>query len=113
MVFQTHGNAMKLIDIHATLKSEISLDIVPIQCGFYFNIYNEDTRICQDLYGLKYAFVEQALPDKNIKGNCIDALKKYCEDQSSNDLTGEEKQDARDCLEDYIKTEVTKNFGLR
>ena len=46
-----------------------------------------------------------------IKGNCIDALKKYCEDQSSNDLTGEEKQDARDCLEDYIKTEVTKNFG--
>ena len=49
MVFQTHGNAMKLIDIHATLKSEISLDIVPIQCGFYFNIYNEDTEICQDL----------------------------------------------------------------
>ena len=26
-----------------------------------------------------------------IKENCIDALKKYCEDQSSIDLTGEEK----------------------
>ena len=46
-----------------------------------------------------------------IKGNCIDALKKYCEDQTSNDLTVEEKQDARDCLEIYIKTAVTKHFG--
>ena len=46
-----------------------------------------------------------------IKENCIDALKKYCEDQASNDLTAEEKQDARDYLENYIKTEVTKYFG--
>ena len=46
-----------------------------------------------------------------IKENCIDALKKYCEDQASNDLTAEEKQDARDYLENYIKTEVTKHFG--
>jgi len=46
-----------------------------------------------------------------IKENCIDALKKYCEDQASNDLTVEEKQDARDYLENYIKTEVTKHFG--
>jgi antitoxin component YwqK of YwqJK toxin-antitoxin module len=96
---ETHfKNWVKLIDIRTTLKSEISLDIVPIQCGFYFNIYNEDTEICQDLYGLKsyaqgvnvltgfpvsridfyeqdfiknglkYAFVEQELPDDNIKG---------------------------------------------
>ena len=96
---ETHfKNWVKLIDIRATLKSEISLDIVPIQCGSYFNIYNEDTKICQDLYGLKsyaqgvnvltgfpvsridfyeqdfiknglkYAFVEQELPDENIKG---------------------------------------------
>ena len=28
----------------------------------------------------------------------------YCEDQASNDLTAEEKQDARDYLENYIKT---------
>jgi hypothetical protein len=46
-----------------------------------------------------------------IEKNCIDALKKYCEDQASNLLTGEEKQEARDCLETYIKTTVTKNFG--
>ena len=46
-----------------------------------------------------------------IEKNCIDALKKYCEDQLSNDLTGEEKQYARDCLEDYIKTEVIEHFG--
>ena len=46
-----------------------------------------------------------------IKENCIDALKKYCEDQASNDLTAEGKQDARDYLENYIKTEVTKHFG--
>ena len=30
------------------------------------------------------------------------ALKKYCEDQASNDLTAEEKQDARAYLENYI-----------
>jgi hypothetical protein len=46
-----------------------------------------------------------------VKENCIDALKKYCEDQVSKDLTGEEKQDARDCLENYIKAEVIKRFG--
>jgi len=39
-----------------------------------------------------------------IKENCIDALKKYCEDQASNDLTAEEKQDVRDYLENFIKT---------
>ena len=42
-----------------------------------------------------------------IKGNCIDALKKYCEDQASNDLTVEEKQDARDCLETVSYTHLT------
>ena len=46
-----------------------------------------------------------------IKDNCIDALKKYYEDQESNDLTAEEKQDARDNLENYIKTGVRKHFG--
>ena len=47
----------------------------------------------------------------HIKENCIGALKKYCIDQASNDLTAEEKQDARDYLENHIKTEVTKHFG--
>ena len=46
-----------------------------------------------------------------IKKNCIDALKKNCEDQASNDLTAEEKQDARDYLESHIKSEVAKYFG--
>jgi len=46
-----------------------------------------------------------------IKGNCIDALKKYCKDQTSNDLTEEEKRDSRDYLENYIKSEVKKYFG--
>ena len=48
-----------------------------------------------------------------IKENCTDALKKNCEDQASNDLTAEEKQDVRDRLENFIKTEVTKHFGCR
>ena len=47
----------------------------------------------------------------HIKENCIGALKKYCKDQASNDLTAEEKQDARDYLENHIKTEVNKHFG--
>jgi len=46
-----------------------------------------------------------------IKENCIDALNKYCKDQTSNDLTGEEKQNSRDYLESYIKSEVKKKFG--
>ena len=46
-----------------------------------------------------------------IKENCIDALKKYCADQASNDLTVEEKKNARDCLENHIKSEVIKHFG--
>ena len=46
-----------------------------------------------------------------IKENCIDALKKYCEDLISNDLTGEEKQDSRDYLESYIKSKVKEHFG--
>jgi hypothetical protein len=46
-----------------------------------------------------------------IKENCIDALKKYCEDQASSDLTGDEKQDSRDYLENYIKTQVKEHFG--
>jgi hypothetical protein len=46
-----------------------------------------------------------------IEENCIDALKKYCEDQASNDLTGEEKQGSRDYLENYIKFQVKEHFG--
>jgi uncharacterized protein YnzC (UPF0291/DUF896 family) len=46
-----------------------------------------------------------------IKENCIDALKKYCEDQTSNNLTGEEKKNSRDYLENYIKSEVKEHFG--
>ena len=46
-----------------------------------------------------------------IKENCIDALKNYCKEQASNDLTAKEKQDARNNLENYIKAEVTKHFG--
>ena len=46
-----------------------------------------------------------------IKNNCIDAIKNYCEHQALNDLTTEEKQNARDYLENYINTEVIKHFG--
>ena len=46
-----------------------------------------------------------------IKKNCINDLKKYCEDQTSNDLTGEEKQNSRDYIENYIKSEVKVHFG--
>jgi uncharacterized protein YnzC (UPF0291/DUF896 family) len=46
-----------------------------------------------------------------IEENYIDALKKYCEDQASNDLTGEEKQGSRDYLENYIKFQVKEHFG--
>jgi hypothetical protein len=48
-----------------------------------------------------------------IKDNCIDALKQYHEDQALNDLTVQEKQDAQDNLESYIKTEVRKYFGYK
>ena len=46
-----------------------------------------------------------------VKENCIDALKKNCTDQASNDLTAEEKQGARDYLENYIKSKVKEHFG--
>ena len=44
---------MKLIDIHKELKSTFSFDIVPIRCGFYYNLYNEDTLFFTQNYNFK------------------------------------------------------------
>ena len=36
---------MKLIDIAKELKENYNFDIVVIQAGFYFNIFNEDAEL--------------------------------------------------------------------
>ena len=46
-----------------------------------------------------------------IKENCIDALKKYCEDQASNDLTAEEKiQNSVEEIEQLVKSEILERI---
>lgn len=44
---------MKLIDIQKDLKSRFSLDIVLIQSGFYFSVYNEDADLLNKYNGNK------------------------------------------------------------
>ena len=86
-----------LVDISINLKVEFGLDIVPVQSGFYFNVYDEDAELCNRLYGhctfkqgehtltgfpvkaidtfeesfvehrLSYAFVEQDPADSSVR----------------------------------------------
>jgi len=44
---------MKLIDIAKELKENYNFDIVVIQAGFYFNIFNEDAEYFQEKYDFK------------------------------------------------------------
>ena len=44
---------MKLIDIYSDLKQRYNFDIVAIQSGFYFNIFNEDAEYFKKKFKFK------------------------------------------------------------
>jgi hypothetical protein len=43
---------MRLAEIPNELRKLAKLDIVAIQCGYYFNMYNEDARLTEELFDL-------------------------------------------------------------
>ena len=43
---------MKLIDIPIDLRKVADLDVVAVQCGYYFNMYNEDALLTEELFDL-------------------------------------------------------------
>jgi hypothetical protein len=44
---------LKLFEIAELVKEQTSADIIAIQCGFYFNFYNEDAQLLSDTFSLK------------------------------------------------------------
>lgn len=44
---------MKLFEIAELVKEQTSADIIAVQCGFYFNFYNEDAQFLSETFSLK------------------------------------------------------------
>jgi DNA mismatch repair ATPase MutS len=44
---------MKLVDIQKQLKNEYNFHVVPVQCGYYFNVFNEDTNFFSEAFKFK------------------------------------------------------------
>ncbi|HAQ72263.1 MAG TPA: hypothetical protein DCR48_14915 [Flavobacteriales bacterium] len=44
---------LKLFEIAELVKEQTSADIIAIQCGFYFNFYNEDAQFLSETFSLK------------------------------------------------------------
>ena len=42
---------MKLVDIQKELKRSFSFDVIPIQSGFYYNLFNEDILFFTENHG--------------------------------------------------------------
>ena len=46
------GFEMKLSEIPLELREVVNLDVVAVQCGYYFNMYNEDALLTEELFDL-------------------------------------------------------------
>ena len=66
---------MKLVEIPAELRKDADLDIVAVQCGYYFNMYNEDALLTEELFDL--TTYEQG--ENTISGFPTSGLDKYQE----------------------------------
>ena len=64
---------MKLFDIAAKIKTELGADIVAVQSGFYFNVYDDDAEYLQEIFGLSI----YTQSDKFLTGFPVSALEKY------------------------------------
>ena len=64
---------MKLIEIPIELRKLADLDVVAVQCGYYFNMYNEDALLTEELFDL--TTYEQG--ENTLSGFPTSGLEKY------------------------------------
>lgn len=64
---------MKLIEIPIELRKLADLDVVAVQCGYYFNMYNEDALLTEALFDL--TTYEQG--ENTLSGFPTSGLEKY------------------------------------
>ena len=64
---------MKLFEIPLELRKVANLDVVAVQCGYYFNMYNEDALLTEELFDL--TTYEQG--ENTLSGFPTSGLEKY------------------------------------